>query len=123
MSRQLDAFARRLAADPAFLASALADYARSEDLDEPELADALGCSVDILTRLRLCLRPRSDRFEADVQEIATRFGVDADALTKMVRRADVLAGLRQGRAAQRGMLMAARDREEPPAAPEEAPPP
>jgi hypothetical protein len=114
MSRRLDAFARELAADHTFLAAALADYARSERLDETALAAALGCSVATLTPLRLCLRPRSDarHFRADVQEIATRFAVSADVLGQAVRRSDALASFRHDPAGGSGFLMAARDRPE-----------
>ena len=123
MSQRLDRFARELDGDEAFLAAALAAYARSEELDEQGLAAELGCAVDTLTRLRLCLRPRPDCFDADVQEIATTFGADAEVLTRVVRRADVLARLRAASVGAQGLLMAARDRESPPTAPErEAPP-
>lgn len=119
--------ARRVEADPFFLASALAEYARSEGLDSSELAAWLGCSAAILPRLALCRRPRpSPYFQADVDRIAARFGVRPDALARVARRADVLATLRrpatrdegvkgsgpatEDRAA--GLLMAARDRAE-----------
>jgi hypothetical protein len=117
MSERLDALARRVQRDPAYLAAALADYARGERLNERGLAAALGCPVEQLTPLRLCFRPRSDRFRADVEQIAARFGVRPDVLAEAVRRSDALAALRQGAPSQQGTLMAARDREpEPPPA-------
>ncbi|HEY7065729.1 MAG TPA: hypothetical protein VII06_29915 [Chloroflexota bacterium] len=124
MASRLDALARRVQTDPAFLAAALADYARSERLDEHGLAAALGCPVDALTPLRLCLRPRPapPHFRQDVEQIAARFGVRPAVLAEVVRRADALAALRRAPAADaaRGTLMAARDRE---AAPDAAPSP
>lgn len=114
MADRLDALARRVQSDPAFLAAALADYARSERLDERGLAAALGCPPEQLSALRLCRRPRAEpagQFRRDVEQIGARFGVRADVLAEAVRRADALAALRQAAAAERGTLMAARDRE------------
>ncbi len=112
MSERLAAFARRVADDPFFLASALRDYAQSEGLDDAGLAARLGCSAETLDRLRLCRRPRPEpaEFRADVDRIAERFGVDPTALAEVVRRADVLAELRHAGAGGAGTLMAARDR-------------
>lgn len=113
MPGRIDALARRVESDPEFLASALADYARSEGLDDEGLAAVLGCSVTVLGPLRLCLRPRpqAGQFRTDVDEIATRFGVRRDALVEVVRRADALAALRRPPSSQEhGLLMAARDR-------------
>ncbi len=118
MTRRIAAFARRVEADPFFLASALSDYAHSEELDEQGLALALGCSLDTLSQLRLCRRPHPDpaSFRADIDRIAARFAVRATVLAEAVRRADALAGLRHTATDGRGLLMAARDRgaEEPP---------
>ena len=112
MTSRIDAFARRVEADPFFLAPALADYARSEHLDELGLAEALGCPVDTLSRLRLCRRPRPDpiSFRADIDKIASRFTVHADVLAEAVRRSDALSRLRQTTTEGHGLLMAARDR-------------
>ena len=114
MSERIDALARRVRDDPFFLASALQDYARSERLDRQALADVLACPVEALAPLGLCRRPRPDPplFRRDVDRIAARFGSDADALAEIVRRADALAGLRRAATGERGLLMAARDREE-----------
>jgi hypothetical protein len=114
MSERLDALARRVQADPAFLAAALADYARSERLNERALAATLGCSPETLTPLRLCRRPRADpgAFRADVERIAARFGIRPAVLAQVLRRADVLAGMREPELSDRGLLLAARDREE-----------
>ncbi|HVC33995.1 MAG TPA: hypothetical protein VNL16_10840 [Chloroflexota bacterium] len=118
MDDRIAALARRVQDDPFFLASALKGYARSEGLDERGLAAALSCPIETLVKLALCRRPRPAPpvFREDVDRIATRFGVRADALAEIVRHADALAGMRRGDADERGLLMAARDRDEPTAA-------
>lgn len=107
--------ARRVDDDPFFVASALREYAASENLDEAALAARLGCSVETLARVALCRRPHPSppRFREDLARIATRFGVKPDVLAEMLRRAAVLERARRGGAAEHGTLMAARDRESP----------
>jgi hypothetical protein len=117
MSSRLDRLARRVEDDPAFMASVLAIYARSEGMDDAALARALGCSADQLASLRLCFRPRSEPayFRRDVQEIAAYFGIEPEVLAAIVRRADSLAPWQPlGERAARSVspLIAARDREE-----------
>ena len=121
MPRRIDALARRVRHDPFFLASALADYARTEQLDEGGLASRLGCSLDDLGPLRLCRRPRSDPalFRQDVAAIAARFKVNGDVIAEAVRRADAIAAMQQTPAQGHGLLMAARDRHEAESAREE----
>lgn len=126
MSEALNHFAARVATDPSFLAHALAEYARSESMDDAGLAAALGCAITELAKLRLCGVPRTepDHFRADVASIAARFGMDAATLAGVVRRGQSLARLRQAHTAgEPGFLLAARDdiRDSPPP-PEEADP-
>ena|SRR5579884_377336 len=102
--------ARYVADDPDFLGSALARYCDAEELSDEELAARLRCSVERLVQLRLCLRPRLERFWADVQEIATAVGADPDELAKIVRHADALASIPQD-GGRMNLLIAARDRE------------
>jgi hypothetical protein len=111
MPDRLDAFARRLRGDASFLASAMQDYARSEDVDGAGLAQRLGIGVDELGPLGLCRRPSGDRFAADVRAIARRFGIDEMLLAELVRRSDALGALRTGRGAAGRLVAAARDRE------------
>lgn len=115
MSDRLDRLARRAESEGFFLASALAEFARSQRLDEPQLAQALKCSIETLTSLRLCRRPRPEPrlFKQDIDRIAVRYGVDAVVLAQAVRRADTLESLRRGARSQSGYLAAARDREKP----------
>src|SRR5262249_59305673 len=95
MSEALDHLANRVAADPFFLAFPLAEYARSERLDDSALAAALGCRVEDLTLLRLCRMPRDDPagFRADTAAIAERFGIAPAKLADAVRRGQGLARL------------------------------
>lgn len=118
MANRLESLARRVEENPGFLASALADYARSEALSADALAAQLGCDVRQLGKLRLCRRPRfgSEPFSADVARIASEFGIDRDILLEAVRRADALAALRDV-VGDAGYLMAARDRAEDATAP------
>jgi len=112
MSAHLDDFARRLSADPYFLAAALDCYAASVQLDEAAVAAKLGCSLEILTDLRLCRMPRTKQphFRQDVDAIAGRFGIDALVLAEVVRHGHGILKLRSADSPHGG-LMAARDRE------------
>jgi hypothetical protein len=115
VSKSLEALARRVENDPFFLAGLLADYAGSENLDDVGLAAALGCEPEALTAIRLCRAPRPDRdgFRQDVDQIAARFGLDADRLTAVVRRGEALRRLRSAAPSGHGFLAAARDGEPP----------
>ncbi|HEX4607223.1 MAG TPA: hypothetical protein VH092_03375 [Urbifossiella sp.] len=117
MSAALDHLAARATTDPAFLAFALAEYARSERLDDAGLAGRLGCRPGDLAAVRLCRAPRSDPdgFRADLTAVATRFGLDTTALAAAVQLARGVAQLRgaAANAADPGWVVAARDRENP----------
>lgn len=127
MSEALNHLAARVVGDPLFLATALAEYARSEAMDDAGLAAALGCAVADLARLRLCRVPRAspEDFRADIAAVAARFGIDPPVLTAAVRRGQALARLRAATpaAAEPGWLLAARDDTEPPTDPGGGPPP
>ena len=109
----LEFLAQRASRDPAFLGHALAIYAASEGFDDVALARDLGCTVEQLTRVRLCLRPRAEEpsFWSDVEEVASSFALDAAALANAVRRADAVIAMQRAADASRGSLLAARDRE------------
>ena len=111
MSDRIDALARRVVNDPHFLASVLWVYARSEGVDDEDLAGMLGCPVSTLAPLALCRRPRPEPpfFQQDVERIAQHFGIRPETLAEIVRRADALAALQRGAEGDRGFLMAARD--------------
>jgi AraC-like DNA-binding protein len=124
MTKRLEHLGRRLEEDPYFLASLLRAYTTSEGLTDTQLADVLGCTMETLTQTRLCRAPREASFAADVDRIATRFGLERAALIQAVRRGQVLLKLR-GASGARGVagFLAARDgkhaRDE--AAPEQGP--
>ena len=105
--------ARRAAADPHFLAFALAEYAGREVLDEAGLMATLGATAEALASARLCRTPRPDPagFRADVDRIAAKFGLNRDALAKAARHGLVVADLRRA-AAEAAPFLAARDRAE-----------
>jgi len=75
-----------------FLASVLATYPARHSLDDAALAAVLGCSVGVLTSLRLCRRPGAAQpgptAALDVAAMAARFGVDAAALRQVVEESD-----------------------------------
>jgi hypothetical protein len=88
MSDALNHLVARMAADPFFLASALARYQRQHGIHDAALAAMLGCAPDVLTHLRLCRRPGAaepHRTTAeDVAEIARRFSINAAALQRVI---------------------------------------
>ncbi len=121
MSDALQHLANRVASDPFFLAHPLAEFARSEQLDDVALAARLGCRVEDLPLIRLCRAPRPDPhgFRDDLTAIAGQFGLDPAALAVAVRHGQGLATLRAAPQPEGGpgVLLAARDqgppREEP----------
>lgn len=123
MKEVLGALARRVESDPFFLAAVLADYARSEGLDDTGLVAALGCRLEDLPMLRLCRAPRADAlgFREDLADIAGRFGLEQERLLVVIRQGQAVCHLRQATqtSAEPGFLLAARDA--PPNTPE--PPP
>jgi hypothetical protein len=110
MSDLLAAFARRAADDPFYLASLLAEVARSDRLDDAGLAASLGCRPEGLNAVRCCRAPRDDAagFREDVARVAERFGLDRVRLAQAVRRGRLLRQLREGGAGG-AALLAARD--------------
>lgn len=120
MSDALVYMAQRVSNDPFFLACPLAEYARSERLDDAALAVRLGCRVEDLSRLRLCRAPRAGEveFRSDVTAIAAAFGIDTATFAHAVRHGEGLVRLRESArlARELGHLLAARDGDpEPPA--------
>jgi hypothetical protein len=84
----LEALAARASRDPFFLGSLLAEHQRRHNLDDEALAAALGCTPEVLARLRLCRRPGaappSRTAEEDVAKIARHFGIDPAPLRRVV---------------------------------------
>jgi hypothetical protein len=77
----LDWLARRVAAEPFFLAHLLAAHQQRHNLTDAQLAEDLGCPPENLTMVRLCRAPRegAEGME-DVRHVAERFGCDAARL-------------------------------------------
>lgn len=112
MNERIDALARKIEHDADFLASALAAYARAENLCDEDLALRLGCTSEQLGPIRLCRTPRPTplQFQHDVDRIATAFQIQSDVIAEAVRLADALAALAHLNGGA-GYLMAARDRD------------
>jgi hypothetical protein len=112
MANHLENMARRLESDPFFLACPLKLYQKSEGLTEDMFAAALKGSKKALLSVRLCRAPASEEesFHDNIERIASRFSVDADALAEAVRRGQALFHMTRERNAS-GTLLAARDGE------------
>jgi hypothetical protein len=95
------------------LGSVLKDYCNLEQLAQADLANYLCCDMDVLHWLSLCRNPRPDHFAEDVGCIAKKFRLDTSKLASIVRRVEVIKGLRQGfaPATEDPVLLAARDRQ------------
>jgi hypothetical protein len=73
-----------------FLAPILDAYQERHDLGDVGLAAMLGCPPYALAMLRLCHRTGDARrtSEEDIATISDRFGVDAEALGRIVREVE-----------------------------------
>ena len=81
----LSNLARQAASKPEFVAHRLAAYQQAKNLDDADLAKQLGCSLDDLTHVRLCMLPRLDHFDGDVERIANHVHAKADELAMILR--------------------------------------
>ncbi len=107
----LENLARRLEADPFFLACPLKLHQRSAGLSDEALAASFGCPMDSLTSIRLCRAPTSEAsFLDDIERIAARFSVDSGILAEAVRRGQSLYHM-AAEGADSSTLLAARDSE------------
>lgn len=82
---------------------------------EESPANALACAPRAVTELSLCLRPREDRWLADVAEIADAVGLDLDRLIAFLRICDTIERLGDAHPIEDdapARLLAARDRDE-----------
>lgn len=111
--------ANRASSMPFFFATVLTAFSAERGMDDDALASWLGCPRDQIHRLALCRRPDCDSmtFRHDVEHVASYVGANAVRLAEMVREVDAWSGLRAGHTSDEsvdaGLLMAARDREEP----------
>lgn len=86
-------FVRRLSAETTYMAGAMAQYQRAEQIDDEALAQQLGTTAEMLTRLAMCKRPdpNSARFADEVRQIASFTGSDASVLARLLRQMQALA--------------------------------
>ena len=109
--------AGRAKAHPHYLGWVLARYRELEKLSERELVEALGATSPDVPRLSLCLRPRTDHFAADIEQISIKFNLDAVALAKIVRFVESIEAMTPPEtgtvSGEAGLLMAARTRKKP----------
>jgi hypothetical protein len=108
MTKPLEDLAQRAERDPFFLGCPLHWFARSESLDDAQLAEYLGCTQETLVKVRLCATPdpQPPAFGRDVARIAERFELQEAALKKAVRRGRVVLQMQSASSA----TLAARDR-------------
>ncbi|HTE17224.1 MAG TPA: hypothetical protein VK689_02455 [Armatimonadota bacterium] len=83
-------FSRR----PEFLGYWLDLYRESEDIEVPALARILGCTMDTVAHLALCLRPRPEQLWEDTAELAERYGIDQDRLCDLLHDAETYQAVR-----------------------------
>jgi hypothetical protein len=76
--------ARRAQDQPPYVAWALARVQAREGLSDEALAARLGLATVDLPRLALCLRPRPGQWDADLAQIAARFGLAPEALATIL---------------------------------------
>src|SRR5919201_6904202 len=100
MAEPLENLALRMEKDPFFLACSLRLFAQSKELDDSQLANQLGCSVQTLLSLRLCRAPapESKRFLKDIGHIAATYDIKETALADAVRGGQAIWQLRQRQA-------------------------
>ncbi len=95
--------------DPFYLGWWLDQYSELMSTDAPGIASGLGGLPEVVPEMSLCRspNPESSRFRQDVEAIADRFQVRAEALANIIRTVQV--------ASERdyALLLAARDRESP----------
>jgi hypothetical protein len=102
---------RNTAKDPSWLGHWLARHQQSEDLDEKQLAEALGISMDNLVLLCLCRSPRADHYQEDLKVICDRTGVSEQRLAGILRQEQTLIRWTEKPPVHnQGWLMAASDR-------------
>lgn len=123
----LERLARKLRANPDYMASVLAVYQQHEQLSEAALAHRLSIDSTQLTRLALCKRPntQSVNFPEQIHQIAIYVGAGEIALAQIIRLVEslqVFSSLAAGEkpvtstatpeSMMSGLLSAARDRQE-----------
>jgi hypothetical protein len=94
-TQELLTYATRRAQDrPAYVAWALVRVQARERLSDEALATRLGIATVDLPRLALCRRPRPEQWDADLAQIATRFGLAPEPLAAVLRAVEEPGGPR-----------------------------
>lgn len=111
--------AERAAADPAYLAWVVRTYAETERRPSADVLWQLGIDESIAADFLVSLRPTGERFGEMLKVICARFGAHEAVLLAVLREVEVLDAFRtrpasgsSTGAADAGLLMAARMREE-----------
>jgi len=86
--------ARRCSEQPEFLGYWLELYRETEGLSATGLARHLGCDLQAMDQLALCLRPRPERRAVDLERLATRFGADRKRLAAVLLQAEAYSQAR-----------------------------
>jgi hypothetical protein len=81
----LEHAARRAAQQSFFVAFALDQHQQAQGIDDLQLVGELGCTLEDLTRIRLCRMPQAGQFDEEVAKLATRFHADAALLADILR--------------------------------------
>jgi len=127
VGKYLAGLAHRLRDNPSFMAYVLTVYQAQERLHDDALAERLGITLDMLSRLALCKRPAAESvgFADQVRQIAAYTNVNPMVVANVVRQVDSLEALAKRPKAsdsekpgvrqlhpEAGLLAAARDRGE-----------
>lgn len=112
MTKMLVFAAERAKTRPNYLAWVLEQYKETENLSDDDLAKFLQIKISQMPRLKLCLKPRTAHFAADVEQISSKHGLDSHALAKVIRLVDSVSAMVTAKTDSRysGVLMAARAR-------------
>ena len=102
----------RAATEPAYMASAIADFARLEHVEVEQVLAGLGVRDAYRDYFLLSLRPSGERFAEMMRAISARFVLDESVLLSLLREVEVLPAFTGRRAPgiDAGTLMAARAR-------------
>ena len=127
VGRYLAGLADRLKDNSNFMAYVLSVYQTQERLDDRTLAEHLGTTLDMLSRLALCTRPAAEsaQFADQVRQIAAYASADPAMTANTIRQVSSLEGLAKRPEAvkserlgdrqlysEAGLLAAARDHSE-----------
>ena len=110
----LSRLASLAAARPSLMSSLMQLYREQQGMDDEQLAAFLECDAGVLPRLALCRRPRqAPDFRGDIEAIAAHTGTNPISLARLVRAAEALEALAEGRGSGlASTLIAARDHDD-----------